>query len=259
MVKGTSLTETALIVPGHGSTEEGQSSRATRDLVEQLQQRQVFAEVHAVFWKEQPHYREVFDLVSCSEVYVVPHFISEGYFTQQVIPREFELDGKVTQRDGFCIRYCDPVGSHPGMTNLLLRRAAEIASGVKPAETSLLVLGHGTGRNNDSAKAVSDQVKKIQLRPEGFGEVLGVYLDESPRLSDWYDLAEFQNVVVLPFFIAEGLHFRRDLPEMLGVEKGTSEQPYEIRSRKVYCAQPVGGDPTMADMVIDQVRGFAYD
>ena len=30
------------------------------------------------------------------EVYVVPNFISEGYFTQTVIPRELELDGRTT-------------------------------------------------------------------------------------------------------------------------------------------------------------------
>ncbi len=256
MGKGITLTEAALIVPGHGSTEDRQSSRATRDLVEELQQRQVFAEVHAAFWKEKPHYRDVFDSISCSQVYVVPHFISEGYFTQQVIPRELGLDGKLTQRDGFCIRYCGPVGSHSGMTDLLIRRVGEIASGVELSKTSVLVLGHGTGRNKNSAKAVSDQVEEILQRDKGFGEVLGVYLDEEPRLSDWYELSKFQNVVVLPYFIAEGLHFSRDLPKMLGVSDEASEQPYQIRSRKIYCAQPVGGDAEMADMVIDQVRGF---
>ncbi|NOY00724.1 MAG: cobalamin biosynthesis protein CbiX [Verrucomicrobia bacterium] len=256
MGKGITLKETALIVPGHGATADRQSSRATRDLVEELQRRQVFAEVHTAFWKEEPHYRDVFDLISSSEVYVVPHFISEGYFTQQVIPRELGLEGRTTERDGFCIRYCDPVGSHSGMTDLLIRRAGDIASDVDRSETSVLVLGHGTGRNKNSARAVSDQVKNIQQRAEDFGEVLGVYLDEEPRLSDWYELSKFQNVVVLPYFIAEGLHFNRDLPKMLGVVDDGSGQPYQIRSRNVYCAQPVGGDAAMADMVIDQVRGF---
>ena len=256
MRKEISLTETALIVPGHGSTEDRQSSQATRDLVEELRQRGVFGEVYATFWKEEPHYREVFDSISCSDVYVVPHFISEGYFTQEVIPRELELDGRMTQRDGFCIRYCDPVGSHPGMTDLLVQLRAQPQSPVAPAETSVLVLGHGTGRNANSAKAVSEQVKKIQIQAKDFGEVQAVYLDESPRLSNWHQLTKFQNVVVLPHFIAEGLHFNRDLPEMMGIDDNTSEQPFDIRSRKVYYTQPVGVDPAMADFVIDQVKGF---
>lgn len=256
MDKEISLKEMALLVPGHGSTENFQSSQATRELAEDLRATGLFAEVHAAFWKEAPHYRDVFESVGCTEVYVVPHFISEGYFTKQVIPRELGLRGRVTERDGFCIRYCDPVGSHPGMTDLLIERALEATKGGDPAETSLLILGHGTGRNKDSAKAVSEQVEKIQLRDEGFGEVLAVYLDEAPLLSDWHELSRFENVVLLPYFIAEGLHFSRDLPKMLGVESGVAEQPYEIRSRKVSCAQPVGGDPAMVGFVIDQVRGF---
>ena len=41
--------------------------------------------------------RHVLDTVESDEVYVVPAFISEGYFTQQVIPREFGLEGPVTR------------------------------------------------------------------------------------------------------------------------------------------------------------------
>lgn len=256
MSKGRPLTETALIILGHGSTKNNQSSLATRSLAEEIRERGIFAEVHAAFWKEEPEFNKVFELVSCEDVYIVPHFISEGYFTQDVIPREFDLDGKLTLRDDFCIRYCEPVGNHPGMTDLLLNRAREVAVGVDPAEISLLVLGHGTQRNDESARAVCEQVEKIQNGVDGFGEVMGVYLDEPPRLKDWYRLTNFENVVVLPYFIAEGLHFSRDLPKMLGLKSGASGQPYEIRSRKVYCASPVGGDPAMADMVIDQVSGF---
>jgi len=46
------------------------------------------------------------------DIYVVPNFISEGYFTRTVIPRELELTGPVTQRDGRTIKYCEPVGNH---------------------------------------------------------------------------------------------------------------------------------------------------
>jgi sirohydrochlorin cobaltochelatase len=52
-------------------------------------------------------------------IYIVPNFISEGYFCQQVLPRELRLDGPVTHRDGKTIYYCDPVGIHPNMTRLI--------------------------------------------------------------------------------------------------------------------------------------------
>ena len=193
MSRGISLTETALIIPGHGSTENRQSSKATRDLADEIRERGIFAEVHAAFWKEEPHYREALGLVSCSEIFVVPHFISEGYFTQEVIPREFKLDGKLTQRDGLCIRYCDPVGCHPGMTELLLSRTREVAIGVDPAEISLLVLGHGTecksllqvrrlrqrtGRLGQRIRGLGQRIRRGRRRAvSGFGQCVGRCFD----------------------------------------------------------------------------------
>ena len=75
----------------------------------------------------------LFDPESIREVYVVPNFISEGYFTQTVVPRELELNGRTTKRpNGQIWKYCDPVGNHPMMTELLLKRAREIAPEAVP-------------------------------------------------------------------------------------------------------------------------------
>ena len=83
------------------------------------------------FWKEEPSLRDAlffFQNAAIREVFVVPNFISEGYFTQTVIPRELELDGRLTSRsNGQVWKYCEPVGSHPMMTELFLQRAREIA------------------------------------------------------------------------------------------------------------------------------------
>ena len=96
-------------------------------------------EVVCAFWKEEPSFRQVLDMVESPEVYIVPNFISEGYFTQKIIPRELGLDGSVTHlppRPGLparTLKYCEPVGNHPWMTQLLLHRAREVAPGVDPA------------------------------------------------------------------------------------------------------------------------------
>ena len=52
-------------------------------------------------------------MVETDEIYVVPHFISEGYFTQKVILRELGLADPISRRNGRTIQYCEPVGSHP--------------------------------------------------------------------------------------------------------------------------------------------------
>ncbi len=257
--------QSALIIVGHGSTLNPDSSGPTHEHARTIRERGVFAEVHTCFWKEDPSMREVLRMVESDDIYVVPNFISEGYFTKTVIPRELELTGAVTRRDGRVIKYCEPVGSHPSMTGALLKRAQEVAPGVPPGETSLFIVGHGTDLNDNSAKAAKDQVAKIKAMGE-YGEVISTYMEEPPLISDWEKLSSRPNVVVVPFFIADGLHSYEDIPVMLGIEKeaGTAasqaevfrRNPYDIRGRRLFYASAIGTEPMMADVIIDQVTAF---
>src|SRR5437899_12248875 len=94
---------------------------------------------------------------------IFPNINREGYFTQTVIPRELELNGKVTKRaNGQTWHYGEPVGNHPLMTELLVQRAREIAPGVTEKETSLLIVAHGTDLNENSAIAAKREAEKIR-------------------------------------------------------------------------------------------------
>ena len=116
----------ALLILGHGSTENPDSSQPTWDLADSIREEGCFSSVHCAFWKEEPSFRQIFASIEEDEVYVVPNFISEGYFTREVLPRELELEGTTTNRNGKRIHYCDPVGIHPSMTGLLADRAVEM-------------------------------------------------------------------------------------------------------------------------------------
>ena len=123
--------------------------------------------------------REVLRMVESAKIYVVPVFISEGYFTQTVIPRELELQGRMTIRDGKEIYYCDPVGSHPRMTEVLLHRARQVAPDVPAGLTSLFIVGHGTDLNDNSAKAAKEQAARIRAIGD-YAQVVSSYMEESP-------------------------------------------------------------------------------
>jgi sirohydrochlorin cobaltochelatase len=257
--------DSALIVVGHGSTLNPDSSAPTFDHADTLRNMGIFDEVATCYWKEEPSMREVLHMVECRDIYIVPNFISEGYFTQTVIPREFQLDGALTRRDGRLIKYCEPVGSHPSMTRVILHRAKETAPDTNPAETSLIIVGHGTNLNDNSAKAAKDQVRWISEMGL-YGEVLASYMEEPPLISEWDTMTAFPNVVVVPFFIADGLHSYQDIPVLLGVEEegmpAASQRevfrrnPYELRGKMLYYASAIGTEPMMADVIIDQIRAF---
>jgi sirohydrochlorin cobaltochelatase len=52
-----------------------------------------------------------------------------------------------------------------------------------------------------------------------YAEVHAIFLEESPRISDCYSLAQTKNLVVVPFFISDGLHTQEDIPVLLGETK----------------------------------------
>jgi sirohydrochlorin cobaltochelatase len=255
----------ALIIVGHGSTLNPDSSAPTFAHVDPLSARQLFREVQPAFWTQEPSLRQVLHMIDSDDVYVVPNFISEGYFTRTVIPRELALHGAITPSGERVIKYCEPVGNHPRMTELLLRRAAEVAPGARPAETTLFIVGHGTDLNDNSAAAAKREVEKIRATGQ-YAEVFNAYMEEEPLISRWHELAAQPDVVVVPFFIADGLHSYQDIPVLLGIaEEGgvaASEapvfrrNPFQIRGRRLHYASAIGTERLFADLILDQVRSF---
>ena len=260
--------DAALLIVAHGSTVNADSSAPTLAHAVEIRRRKVFADVQCAFWKEEPSLRDglfLFDPGSIREVCVVPNFISEGYFTQAVVPRELALTGRITKRsNGQVWRYSDPVGNHPLMTELLLKRARDVAPDVNPAETSLLIVAHGTDLNENSAVAAKREVEKIRSLGK-YAAVLNVYMEEEPLVSDWQKLAKTHNVVVVPFFISDGLHSYEDIPVLLGIANAKSRTgssaapgevfrrtPYKIDDRSLFYAPSIGTDPGFADIIIEQ-------
>ena len=252
--------DTGLLIVGHGSTVNPDSSAPTLAHAAEIRRRQIFAHVQCAFWKEEPSLRDarfLFDPKTIRDVRVVPNFISEGYFTQTVIPRELELNGRTTMRvDGQIWSYSEPVGSHPSMTDLLVQRAREIAPGVPENETSLLIVAHGTDLNENSAVAAKREAEKIRSLGR-YANVLNVYMEEFPLASDWRVLTSTPNVVVVPFFISDGLHSYEDIPRLLGIADRTGEEvfrrgPFRVDDRSLFYGRSIGTDPRVADIIVEQ-------
>ena len=263
--------EAALLIVGHGSTVNPDSSAPTLAHAAEIRRRKVFVEVACAFWKEEPSLRDALFLFDAAikEVYVVPNFISEGYFTQTVIPRELELSGLLTKRaNGQTWKYCEPVGNDPSMTDLLLKRARDVAPGVPEKSTTLISAAHGTDLNENSAVAAKREAEKIR-KADRYAAVLNLYMEEPPLISDWRNLTASENVVVVPFFISDGLHSYQDIPVLLGIDQARSSMganaergeifrgnPYKIDDRSIYYGSAIGTEPELADTMIKQVARF---
>lgn len=268
--------DSTLVLIGHGSTLNADSSAPTYQHADELRRRGIFAQVLEAFWKIEPGIAGVLRGAFTPRIFAVPLFISEGYFTDEVIPRELGLPktnggyAHTQTRGPQTLFYCGPVGTHESMTAVLLARARDVVAkhpfpqAPAPGETALFIAGHGTTNNENSRKAIERQVELIRAR-NIYAEVHPVFMEEEPRIQDCYAMARAKNIVMVPFFISDGLHSYEDIPVMLGEAKttvqarlksgqGTWRNPTEKNGKRLWYAPSIGNEPSMADVILERVR-----
>jgi sirohydrochlorin cobaltochelatase len=275
-VQPDNFLDATLIVLGHGTELNAGSAIPVNQHVAELRRRHLFAGVQPAFWKQEPQVKAVLAGVATPRVFIVPLFISEGYFSSDVIPRGLGFDYPdrlELVQDNSTLFYCRPVGSHESMTKVILARAASVVAqfpfprAPKPSEITLFVAGHGTERNPESRKSVERQVEIIRELHQ-YAAVHAVFMEEAPRIGECYELSVTKNVVVVPFFISDGLHAVEDIPVLLGEapalvkERVTAGQaawrnPTGIKGKLVWYATAVGTEPLMADVILERVREAA--
>jgi sirohydrochlorin cobaltochelatase len=270
-VNGENFSDAALVVLGHGTTQNENSAAPVFQHAAELRRRKIFAAVREAFWKQEPQIKKVLPEISAPRVFIVPLFISEGYFSTEVIPRELGFSKHSTlNTQHSTIYYCQPVGTHESMTEVILSCAKKTVEqfpfprAPKPEDVTLFVAGHGTEKNENSRKAIERQVELIRAMNRYAG-VHAVFMEESPRIADFYQLARTKNLVVVPFFISDGLHVREDIPVMLCEAKSMVEQrlaadqpawrnPTEKNGKLVWYSPAVGSEPRLADVILERVR-----
>lgn len=270
------LSDAVLVVLGHGTELNAGSAAPVFQHAAELRRRKLFAGVREAFWKQEPQIKTVLAEISAPRIFIAPLFISEGHFATEIIPKAlgFNFPDSLklkTQNSG--LFYCRPAGSHDSMTGVVLSRAEEVVKkfpfprAPKPRDISLFIAGHGTGRNENSRRTVERQVELIRAL-NIYAAVHAIFLEESPRIAECFHVAQTKNLVVVPFFISDGLHTQEDIPVLLGEAKRLVEQrlaagqppwrnPTEKNGKLVWYSPAVGTAPQIADVILERVREAA--
>jgi sirohydrochlorin cobaltochelatase len=240
----------ALVIVGHGSHLNGDSSLPVYEHAQRIRGSGEFDEVVECFWKEEPSMRHVLDTVESEEVYVVPAFISEGYFTQQVIPRELGLTGPLSRVGTKTVHYAGPLGTFEGMPDVILERTDDLMRGREVSgRTALVLLGHGTDLNKNSGGVI--YLNAGRIRERGIYDLVAVgFLDQEPEIGGVVDGVEADNAILIPVFIAEGWHTRETIPEDLGLTGEVTTRD----GKTIYYGAPVGTHPSMANLIAARAR-----
>jgi sirohydrochlorin cobaltochelatase len=267
-----------LVLVGHGSTKNRDSRLSVERHGAELRRRGVFKSVLECFYREPPYLRDLCRHASPGELFVIPVFMSEGYFTRQIIPRELGLTDHATLGESpqthpplnHHIRYGRPVGTHPAMTEVVLARAETVvlqhpsASPPHPSETALIIAGHGTTKNEQSREVVDRQVDTIRGM-DRYAEVHPAFIEEEPRVADCPLFVRVPNLIVVPFFVSDGMHVQEDIPLLLGADteqvrdrlqrgQPTWINPTTHHGKRIWCSGSVGTEPRLVDVILERAR-----
>jgi len=232
----------ALVLVGHGSARNPNTRKPVCANVRAIRERGVYDEVRCGLWKQEPHVSITLDRLDSEVVTVVPFFIADGYYTEEVIPEQMRLEGAVTRSKDRTVRYTKAVGSHPLFADLLLRHAED--AGWRSGD-ALVVLGHGTPKNPKSGVNVYLQAERVRRRmPEE--EIVTMFIDEAPFVVDAWTHCRAERIFIVPLFIADGWHVTETIPEDLGLENGRAARD----GRELVMTSAVGTDPGIADVIL---------
>lgn len=242
----------ALVVAGHGSHLNPHAAIPVHAHADAIRDSNHFRAVREAFWKEEPAVGEVLPVLDADVVYVVPLFMSEGYFTDRVLPRELRL---AARRSAMEVRYTPPVGTHESMADVILHRALSIVGDEDIDDgTALVIVGHGTPRHTTSGRSTREHAATIRGTGR-FDEVHALFMDEEPYVSEYLEHVGCDGIVIVPFFVANGYHTNEDLPQDLRLTDDPSEGfcvPSRVDGRRVWYSGAVGTDPRMAEVILER-------
>jgi sirohydrochlorin cobaltochelatase len=144
-----------------------------------------------------------------------------------------------------------------------LRKADEVVaksgeSIADPARTAcLFICGHGTSLNDNSTKIIHFQTEQIRALGR-FADCQGVLMEQAPFVKNWRTLTDCRDVIVVPFFISDGLHSFEDIPRLLGMRResgGWPVNPLHENGRRLWYATAIGTEPSFAEVIMAQVGG----
>lgn len=118
----------------------------------------------------------------------------------------------------------------------------------------MLLVGHGSTMpyNKELIEATGKMI--AESKPE-FLVKCGFMNINKPSIKD--ALAEFKKenidaLVIVPLFLAKGVHIEKDIPSEIGLPEGTKKGTFALNGKSIpmVYADPIGIDPLLAELMV---------
>jgi sirohydrochlorin cobaltochelatase len=118
----------------------------------------------------------------------------------------------------------------------------------------MLLVGHGSTMpyNKD---LVENTASLIKSKNTDFIVKCGFMNINTPTIKESLDdfrLEPIEALVVVPLFLAKGVHIEKDIPGEIGLPEGSKKGIFMLNGRSVplVYADPIGSDPLLADLMM---------
>jgi sirohydrochlorin cobaltochelatase len=194
-----------------------------------------FTEQAACSLYAEPTLERALDRLSARPVFLVPLLMSDGVTLAALRQRLEQRD------DAGDVILCPVLGSHPNLPQRIAESALAKAkaAGWSPQKTALLLIGHGSRRDEASRRGLFGLGAEIRSG-DAFGEVRQALLEEEPGVADALATVACRQVIAVGCFAEEGRHAVGDVPQLLAAS------PLPV----VYDG-PIGTAPWIDRLVLD--------
>ena len=123
------------------------------------------------------------------------------------------------------------------------------------ALTGFLLVGHGSQKPYNK-ELIETTANLIASKEDRFLVKSGFMSINEPKVQDIleeFKAADIEKMVVVPLFLAKGVHILIDIPKILGLEEGTNTGTFTLANGTeipLLYASPIGSDPLLADLMI---------
>lgn len=220
---------------------------ATESHADRLRETGLFDRVEAGFLTGGRPVEDALADIAAEQIFIVPLFMSDGFFVRDRIPERLSLDAETTERGGRTMHYLPPPALDDRFGDLLVERCAAIARSCDAGALDVLVVGHGTVRDPASERLTRRHAERLT----GYRSVSPVFLEQEPQFID--ALARLDgDILVAGLFAANGYHADSDVRAALGL--GPSEDSRtDGDGRWIGYTGAVGADAGMTDIILAQV------
>jgi sirohydrochlorin cobaltochelatase len=241
----------SLVLAAHGSLAAENSNQPLFDLAASIDRREKFAVVTPAFLNGQPEMANVLSLLPPGDVVIVPVMTSEGYYLNK-IPGKFAENESTGLHQCFLSRV---VGVHESIPDRISDRITQTVARHKldPADTTVVVIGHGTRRNKTSGQSTLELTDELRTAHRSL-KFETAFLDQDPTIVEIAEKISTTNTLIVPFLISRGPHSTEDVPQAFGLPSGPDVRFPIVQTSATgtcICDLPVGMYPEMADVCLE--------